>query len=1184
MTLPIIPGNKSQKPVKTIVVNTNKDGTKKDGVTTLREALKQVELGSDQHVFNIVFNADDKESATNDLGLNYWTIELESPLLLKSGSVSINSVNPQNITLVPEHQGKGINRKEITGLLVQQDSKTSAPDLKVALNRINFAEFKAKGEDAPEGGGGGGGMGGGGAIVLRGGELSITNSVFQNNRAEGGSGASGALGGELDNVDTQRRGGGLRNKGNDGGIGGKPSFPDSENVIQKKAVGGRSPDISFVRRNMFNDRSYDSSPGANGQELTQTYNQGYGGYGGGGGGGGLSVSSSCCVRYSKAGNGGNGGVGGLGAGSGGGGGAGGLLHYARKTLPGPSGGTGGIAPPFGTAGGSGGSSAFNPGVKDPGGKGGNGSALGGGVIVLKGQSQSKLNLWNVDFISNTASSQGGTTYNQLFQEPDEGEQTQINFLKLSTDDQDNTINYWKSNDSLNNSGSSLASQKVDNSEFFMDPKSIIVKQEDQPRVGDAPIYLGRSYITNPNVIRLRPISQVIENTTGISETNIIKFDSASSGRIFINGDFSDFENGIKDIWKDLYPDKSAEINKKYGSSVLQSILQSVGKTLSGGYAIAYPNVTNSEKLSSLLQGNILSLATSVVSDYLAKEQALKENAANQAKLRQKLQQNMTAKFAPIDITSSRTMVKIDNFTLGEDIVEIPDLGDQPPQIGIQGGGSVTISNGNNDGNPNIIARLNIDRNSFAELDQSGRSKADYISNMFFKSPTSGGWKLGKYASAFPLKQLTNEYIGGPASTTLLIQRKGKSPNQVFSTTTFSGDDQIIGTPGRESIEAGAGMDIVFPNAGADTVDGGNGIDYIVLSDLQKPVNINYSSTANNFSASSSENTINSEFKNIEVINAYSGSKIDFSELPEPDPVTVDHWGTRIGAGSEFIGSKYDDRIVLSFQDKEFSSVDPTNPTRVIDGGDGNNSLEIDAPADLNVNVEHDNNCNTLLIKHGDQVVNQAKNIETIYFKGTDSNNILNSCSGSTRASSIALFANGSGGNDTIYGGKKKDTVAGGRQNDLIEGRHSSDSLTGGNGRDTMKGGAGSDYINGGNHNDFIQGGASSDSLIGRGGNDSIAGGTGRDTIIAGTGKDTINGGAGNDELWGGKNKDQFNLSKGNDIIYDYNSKHDQLQAPESDSNLDIFAAGNDTVVTSTNGINTLIKNTRPSQLNLSSPQ
>ena len=80
------------------------------------------------------------------------------------------------------------------------------------------------------------------------------------------------------------------------------------------------------------------------------------------------------------------------------------------------------------------------------------------------------------------------------------------------------------------------------------------------------------------------------------------------------------------------------------------------------------------------------------------------------------------------------------------------------------------------------------------------------------------------------------------------------------------------------------------------------------------------------------------------------------------------------------------------------------------------------------------------------------------------------------------------------------------------------------------------------------------------------------------------GGAGNDELWGGKNKDQFNLSKGNDIIYDYNSKHDQLQAPENGSNLDIFAAGNDTVVTSTNGINTLIKNTRPSQLNLSSPQ
>ena len=131
MSLPVIPGNKSKNQIKTIVVNTNKDGITKDGTTTLREALKQVELGSDQYVFNIVFNASNTEPTTNDLGLNYWTIELKSPLILKSGVVSINSVNPQNITLVPEHQGEGINRKEITGLLVQQDSKTSAPELKV---------------------------------------------------------------------------------------------------------------------------------------------------------------------------------------------------------------------------------------------------------------------------------------------------------------------------------------------------------------------------------------------------------------------------------------------------------------------------------------------------------------------------------------------------------------------------------------------------------------------------------------------------------------------------------------------------------------------------------------------------------------------------------------------------------------------------------------------------------------------------------------------------------------------------------------------------------------------------------------------------------------------------------------------------------------------------------------------
>ena len=71
--------------------------------------------------------------------------------------------------------------------------------------------------------------------------------------------------------------------------------------------------------------------------------------------------------------------------------------------------------------------------------------------------------------------------------------------------------------------------------------------------------------------------------------------------------------------------------------------------------------------------------------------------------------------------------------------------------------------------------------------------------MFDINPATGGWRLGKnaYTGTGNLAQLSDGYKGGPASTTLLIDRKGKSLNQLWTTTLYSGDDQVIGTMGPE---------------------------------------------------------------------------------------------------------------------------------------------------------------------------------------------------------------------------------------------------------------------------------------------------------------------------------------------------------------------------------------------------
>ena len=151
------------------------------------------------------------------------------------------------------------------------------------------------------------------------------------------------------------------------------------------------------------------------------------------------------------------------------------------------------------------------------------------------------------------------------------------------------------------------------------------------------------------------------------------------------------------------------------------------------------------------------------------------------------------------------------FTLGEDILKIQNLGDQPPEITAIGGGKINIGYNKNDGKPSTIAEISIDRESFYELDQIGRSKVDYISNMFYESPKGSGiWKLGREANAQPLLQLPQNktYTGGPASTHLIIDRGDNKKETIFTTNTFSGDDQIVGTPGNEEMNTGNGKDII----------------------------------------------------------------------------------------------------------------------------------------------------------------------------------------------------------------------------------------------------------------------------------------------------------------------------------------------------------------------------------------
>ena len=138
--------------------------------------------------------------------------------------------------------------------------------------------------------------------------------------------------------------------------------------------------------------------------------------------------------------------------------------------------------------------------------------------------------------------------------------------------------------------------------------------------------------------------------------------------------------------------------------------------------------------------------------------------------------------------------------------------------------------------------------------------------------------------------------------------------------------------------------------------------------------------------------------------------------------------------------------------------------------------------------------------------------------------------------------NGKGGNDTLNGGEWFDTLNGGAGNDTLNGGSEDDTLNGGTGDDTLNGDAGKDRLNGDAGNDILNGGSQQDKLDGGAGNDTLYGGEWFDDLKGGAGNDTLNGGAGNDGLapgagddtvTGGAGIDRFAYSGGNDTITDY---------------------------------------------------
>ena len=361
-----------------------------------------------------------------------------------------------------------------------------------------------------------------------------------------------------------------------------------------------------------------------------------------------------------------------------------------------------------------------------------------------------------------------------------------------------------------------------------------------------------------------------------------------------------------------------------------------------------------------------------------------------------------------------------------------------------------------------------------------------------------------------------------------------------------------------NLDTGAGDDFVRAGQGADSMDGGDGVDELSYIDSAAPVTLdleagtgtggnaegdsfanfeNFTLTDGNDSVTGSaasdtvdgglgddniaggggDDSVDAGDGNDNVQGGAGddsmdgGAGIDTLDLSDATgPVTVD-----LGAGTASSADTGNDTFV-NFEGASTGAGDDTitgtagNDT--IDSGAGNDSVTTGdgddsvTAGDGNDNVDTGSGDDTVDAGAGDDTVGASAGNDS--FDGGAGVDTYDA-SGSTAPVTIDLANNTATGVDI-----GDDTVVN------FEG------ATGGSGDDTLTGGGGDETLDGGDGNDSVGGGDGNDTLGGGGGNDTIDGGSGNDSIDGGDGTDTIDGGDGNDTIDAGLGDDDINISTG----------------------------------------------------------
>ena len=332
---------------------------------------------------------------------------------------------------------------------------------------------------------------------------------------------------------------------------------------------------------------------------------------------------------------------------------------------------------------------------------------------------------------------------------------------------------------------------------------------------------------------------------------------------------------------------------------------------------------------------------------------------NSKLLAEKMNLNLTPVINNIDISSVRTVPKVKDFKLGQDIIVIPGVENNDQIVVEASGKKFNLLFYGQDARPVRFLEVKVDQSSLRSLTQtsSSRNLASYVDELKEFDDEYNVWKIGKEvaygvtSSSWP--------GGGPASDFITILRPvNQRLKTVYDIHSFGQNDVIVGSPGYENIFAGDGNDVITPVGIGDTVNGEAGVDTVNYHYEPSPLKILGTATPEKFplltvtykNSQLNDGISSTEIINVEAIYVNEGSHVDLSGLPDPkqhpDASQREYYETMVSTKSNLLASPYDDLVYFGFDPKnkidllESYEYDYSGAAH-IDGGEGRNVLKID---------------------------------------------------------------------------------------------------------------------------------------------------------------------------------------------------------------------------------------------------